>query len=51
MSLRNVCVTEQRENGWKSTKGLVRSRRLKKKFWSKLRRKTVGKMRYFGFEF
>jgi len=51
MSHKNLLILEQNEKGWKMTKGRKRYRKLKKKIWSKLRRKSEDDIGYKGYEF
>lgn len=51
MSLKNFSVIEQSEKGWRMTKGRMRYRKIKKKFWSKLIRKSKDKVGFNGYEF
>ena len=51
MSHKNLLIIEQNEQGWKKTKGVARYRKLKKKFWSKLRRKYEYKLGFKGYEY
>jgi hypothetical protein len=52
MSHKNLLILEQNEKGWKMTKSRMRYRKLKKKIWSKLRRKSDdNNIGYKGYEF
>ncbi len=51
MSLKNYSVIEQNERGWKKSRGIAKHKKLKKKLFSKLRRKTKFKVGFKGFEY
>jgi len=51
MSHKNLLVIEQNEKGGRKSKGVARYPKLKKKFWSKLRRKSDYKIGFKGFEY
>ena len=51
MSHKNYLILEQIEKGWGKTNSQRRSRKLKKKIFSKLRRKTEEKIPYKGYEY
>lgn len=51
MSNKNYQILEQNENGWKMTRIRMKYRRLKKRRWSKLNRKSEYKIPFKGYEF
>jgi len=52
MSLKNYFVIEQLEKGWPSSKPKARKKKAKKKFWSRLRRRSFKeKMPFSGYEY
>lgn len=51
MSHKNLLIIEQNEKGWRKSKGIARYKKLKKKFWSKLRRKSKEKVGSKGYEY
>lgn len=51
MSNKSFLVVEQNEKGWRMTNSRKRYRKLKKKLWSKLNRKSENKIGFKGYEF
>lgn len=51
MSFKNITVIEQIERGWRTNKSRQRSKKFKKKYWSKLNRLYADKIGYNGYEF